>query len=39
MFREGIKLRFPESAVLFDPGGGVFHGLGREPAARAGADV
>ncbi|HVS89170.1 MAG TPA: hypothetical protein VHF01_13245 [Candidatus Acidoferrum sp.] len=32
VFCQGVELCFPEGAVLRDPGGRVFHGLGREPA-------
>jgi hypothetical protein len=33
VFRQGIELAFPEGAVLFDPSGGILHGLGSEAAA------
>jgi hypothetical protein len=32
IFCQGIELHFPESAVLLDPGDGVFHRLRREAA-------
>jgi hypothetical protein len=32
-FGQGVELRFPEGAVVLDPGGGGFHGLGVETAA------
>jgi hypothetical protein len=33
IFRQGIELGFPEGAVLPDPGGSVFHGIGGQVAA------
>jgi hypothetical protein len=30
---QGVELRFPEGAVVVDPGGGGFHGLGVQTAA------
>ena len=32
-FFESVELRFPEGAVLRDPGGSVFHGVGVQAAA------
>jgi hypothetical protein len=31
--RQGVELVFPESPIVFDPTGGFFHGLGRQPTA------
>jgi hypothetical protein len=33
ILRQAIELRFPERAVLLDPGGRVLHGLSGQPAA------